>query len=103
MPDFSAAFGSFPPNSSSTRLVKVRVTVTFLPRRLTVTFLRSSTLMASILGAQDRCHQGGGTEESDGQTTGQEGDRHPDLYQACRRGVWGEGPEGRRKIRHDDD
>src|SRR5258708_27830418 len=52
MPAFSAAFGSFHAKSSSTSLVKLLVTVTVLPFLLTVTFLRSCTLMVSSLGVR---------------------------------------------------
>jgi len=43
----SAAFGSFQPKSSSTSLVKLRITVIVLPLRLTVTARRSWTLTVS--------------------------------------------------------
>src|SRR3954452_10800805 len=52
MPAFFAAFGSFHVKSSSTSLVKLLVTVTVLPFFLTVTFLRSCTLMLSSLGVR---------------------------------------------------
>ena len=47
MPACSAAFGSFQPKSSSTSLVKLRITVTVLPLRLMVTARRSWTLIES--------------------------------------------------------
>src|SRR6202022_317724 len=52
MPAFSAAFGSFHVKPSSTSLVKLLVTVTVLLFCLTVTFLRSCTLMVSTLGVR---------------------------------------------------
>src|SRR5207249_115315 len=52
MPAFSAAFGSFHVKSSSTSLIIVLMTVRVFPLRLTVTFLRSGTLMVSSFGAR---------------------------------------------------
>src|SRR5260370_38254525 len=52
MPAFCAAFGSFHVKSSSTSLITVLVTVRVLPFFLTVTFVRSGTLMVSTFGAR---------------------------------------------------
>src|SRR5215831_16964337 len=52
MPAFSAAFGSFQAKSSSTSLVNSLTTVRGLPSVLTITFVRSTILMASSLGAR---------------------------------------------------
>ena len=64
---------------------------------------RSIFVGALRTGAQGRRHQGARAEESDGQAEGQDGDRHPDLYQACRREFCVEGPEGGGQSRHGDD
>src|SRR6476620_10930013 len=52
MPAFSAAFGSFQAKSSSTSLVISLTTVCGLPSVLTITFVRSTTLVVSSLGAR---------------------------------------------------
>src|SRR6476620_8579457 len=52
MPAFSAALGSFQVKSSSTSVVNSLMTVRDLPSTLTVTCLRSITLMVSSLGAR---------------------------------------------------
>src|SRR6266487_2404399 len=52
MPAFCAAFGSFHVKSSSTSFMMVLTTVCVLPFFLTVTFIRSGTLMVSTFGAR---------------------------------------------------
>src|SRR5215831_19831444 len=52
MPAFSAAFGSFQAKSLSTSLVNSLTTVCGLPSVLTITFVRSTTLVVSSLGAR---------------------------------------------------
>src|SRR6476659_660862 len=52
MPAFSAAFGSFHVKSLSTSLVNSLTTVCGLPSVLTMTFVRSTTLVVSSLGAR---------------------------------------------------
>src|SRR6516164_1231623 len=52
MPAFSAAFGSFQVKSLSTSLVNSLTTVCGLPSVLTITFVRSTTLVVSSLGAR---------------------------------------------------
>src|SRR5215472_15460672 len=53
MPAFCAAFGSFHPKSSVTYLVRVLITVRVLPFLfLTLTLIRSSTLMVSTFGVR---------------------------------------------------
>src|SRR5438876_10967912 len=49
---FCAAVGSFHVKSSSTSFMMVLMTVRVLPFFLTVTFMRSGTLMVSTLGAR---------------------------------------------------
>src|SRR5216683_2243589 len=52
MPAFCAAFGSFHVKSSSTSFIIVLMTIRVLPFFLTVTFIRSGTLMVSTFGAR---------------------------------------------------
>src|SRR6266851_443003 len=52
MPAFCAAFGSFHVKFSSTSFIIVLMTIRVLPFFLTVTFIRSGTLMVSTFGAR---------------------------------------------------
>src|SRR4029077_1357828 len=52
MPAFCAAFGSFQPKSSVMYFVRVLTTVRVLPLFLTLTLIRSSTLMVSTFGVR---------------------------------------------------
>src|SRR5437667_370606 len=54
---FCAAFGSFHVKSSSTSLMIVLVTVRVLPLFLTVTLMRSGTLIVSSFGARSYSDQ----------------------------------------------